>query len=670
MFHTVLFPLMMLAGGSAVGASPDFLKELLPTPQLVEMRDGVCAFDLRRMTVLLRTPSEDVAARMGEHVGEVEKRLGMTGTSLINECPSTKGFALAAFSGDSAPAIGEPTFYDEAKAEGYELTVSPDGVSVSAATEQGLFYGLMTLEQLFTSAEIRHERELPCMRIADWPRLGMRGFHEDYGRDQLPTIDDQKRTIRTLAQYKMNTHLWFIEPDHFVYKFDPEIGKDYDRFTFDEIREVVAYAKKYYIEVIPVVESLAHMENTLNNPKYAGLAEVAGSGTLCPASDESFALIRNIIDEIAEAFDGKYFHCGLDESSVVGQGKSAEAVKEKGIERVYADYYTRLDSLVKGHGKTMMMYADIVLNHPKVMDLLPKDIIMMYWDYGDAVRHPGFDTLAKSGFKTVSLSAVWDWVNLYPVYGFAFKNIERLAAQSAEVGALGTFTADWGDPNLGAGGANLSELNYYGVVYLGAQAWRPEAIPFDAFSKGFAVQFFGLQLADSAEAFTLLAKCQGDTATWVRRARMMFHGAPHEQIPVMAKASEDELAFWRQLKASAAKAHYLLLKGKAQRNADYVRSYDLAARMLEFAADMALECRAAAEAMRAPRFVAEDYARAFEKLSERQQEMWKEYREVYAATNRPMNLKYLAIAWEKSRKDLADFAADLRNGKALKLVGK
>ena len=110
--------------------------------------------------------------------------------------------------------------------------------------------------------------------------------------------------------------------------------------------------------------------------------------------------------------------------------------------------------------------------------------------------------------------------------------------------------------------------------------------------------------------------------------------------------------------------------GKAQRNADYARSFDLAARMLEFAAELALEYRACAEAMQRPGFVAEDYARVFETLSERQQEMWKEYREVYAATNRPINLKYLAIAWEKSKKDLADFAADLRSAEAAKLAGK
>ncbi len=670
MLHTVLFPLIILAGGTTLAAPADCAKDLLPIPQQCESRDGVLTFDLRRTTFLLQTPSEPEAQRLGEHIADVQNRLGMTGASIINECPSPKGYALAIFSAETTPKFDNAALPEQAKAEGYELVVSPEGVAISAAGERGLFYGLMTAEQLFTAAEVRHERALPCLRILDWPRIGMRGFHEDYGRDQLPTIEDHKRTIRTLAQFKMNTHLWFIEPDHFVYKFDPEIGKDFDRFTFDEIREVVAYAKKYYIEVIPVVESLAHMENTLSNPKYAALAETPGSGTLCPASEDSFALIKNIIDEIASAFDGKYFHCGLDESAAVGNGKSADAVKAKGIEKVYADYYTRLNDLVKAHGKTMMMYADIVLNHPKTMDLLPKDIIMMYWEYGDAMRHPGFDTLAKSGFRTVSLSAVWDWVNLYPVYGFAFKNIERLAAQTAELGSLGTFTANWGDGNLGAAGANLSELNYYGVVYLGAEAWRPEPMCMCAFSKAFAIQFFGMPLQDSAEALLLLAKCQGDSPAWIRRARMMFHAAPNEQLPAMAKASKEELDFWKQLKADAGKAHELILKNKPQRNADYVPSFDLAARMLEFAADTALELRATAEAMQKKGFVGEQYARKFEALSERQQKMWPEYRDIYAATNRPINLKYLCTAWQNSKKYLADFAADLRSGEAVKLISK
>jgi len=649
------------------GRATDVVNDLLPRPQHIDLLDGAWRFVPKDLSFVLRTPSSAAAEALGERWQEVQDGLNLAHAPCIRECPVADTFALLAFSRQEAPVASRPSLAREQEDEGYELTVTEKGIAVSGATERGLFYGMMTLEQLLNRAQVRRLDAIPCLRIVDSPRIGMRGFHEDYGRDQLPTVADQKRTIRTLAQYKMNTHLWFIEPDHFVYRFDPDIGKEFDRFTFDEIREVVAYAKKYYVEVIPVVELLAHMENTLSNPKYTDLAEVQGSGTLCPTSEESLAFVERIISEIAPAFDGRYFHCGLDESAAVGQGKSADAVKAKGIEPVYADYYSRLDDIVKSHGKTMMMYADIVLNHPKVMDLLPKDIVMMYWNYGDATYHPAFDTLARAGFKTVSLSAVWDWVNLYPMYAFAFKNIERLAVQTAELNALGAFTANWGDWNLGAAGANLSELNYYGVVYSAAQSWRPEPMTLEDYSRAFSLQFFGLDTPDAAQAFTLLAGCQGEGIAWTTRARMMFHGAPKEQIAAMTKATPEDLAFWSHLKECAQRAHILLKKSLPKHNADYLRSYDLAARMLEFAGELALQYRATAEALNHAKFSAKKEAKTYEDLSARQQALGKEYRDVYAATNRPINLRYLAIAWEISKKDLTDFAASLRNGEIPRL---
>ena len=210
----------------------------------------------------------------------------------------------------------------KAQAEGYQLAVTNSEIVIGADSEVGLFHGLMTLEQIITVATIKENNIVPCLTITDWPSIQMRGYSEDYGRNQLPTMDDHKRSVRILSRYKVNTYLFFIEPDHFVYKFDPEIGMEYDRFTFDEIREIVQYAKDYYITVIPTIELLAHMEMLLAHPKYAHLAEVEGGPDICPTSDEAFELITKIVGEIAPAFNAPYFHCGLDESFAIGKGQS------------------------------------------------------------------------------------------------------------------------------------------------------------------------------------------------------------------------------------------------------------------------------------------------------------------------------------------------------------
>jgi hypothetical protein len=636
---------------------PEPFTDLLPRPQQVQIQLGQFSADLNEAAFVLRAPDKAQADRLSERLTEVQKRLLTRRPSIIAEYPAA-GFELLVFSGDKPASALEP-LPDQAKSEGYRLAIRPEGIHIAADSEKGLFYGMMTMEQLLRAAHVRNMASLPAADVLDWPRIAMRGFHEDYGRDQLPTVEDQKRTIRTLAQYKMNTHLWFIEPDHFVYSFDPELGNAYDRFTFDELREVVAYAKQYYIDVIPVVELLAHMENTLSNPKYAHLAEKEGSGTLCPTNEESMQFAEKLLGEISAAFDGKYFHCGLDESAVIGEGKSADAVKAEGIEKVYARYYTRLNDALKARGKTMVMYADIVLNHPAVMDLLPKDIVMMFWDYSRRPRYEGLDKLTQSGFQTMSLAGMWDWANLYPLCDEGFANMSQLAAQAAEVHSGGMFVSNWGDWNMGAAGANLSELTTYSYIFCGAQGWNPGGMWFKEYSPAFAAQYFGLP-AEYGEALTLLATCQGEGLANNQRARRMFHGVPKEKLEEMGKATDADIAFWKNMKDSAARAHVLFKKAPVKMNDDYLQVHDMAARMLELAADFALEYREIASARNTAEFNGRKYAERIDALSARQQALWEEYRAAYVATNKPINLKYLVLAWDKSKQDLAEFSQTLR----------
>ena len=234
-------------------------------------------------------------------------------------------------------------------------------------------------------------------------------------------MDDHKRSIRIAAQFKANTYFWFIEPDHFVYDFDPEISTEYDRFKFDEIRELAAYAREYYIEVIPVVELLAHMEMTLRHDRYRHLSE-----------------------------DGR----------------------------------------------------------------------------GGGFRH--------------------------------------------------------------AAGINLSELNHFGFTCCSAVSRNPDPLPLEQYSEAFALNFFANDDARLSEALTRLARCQGGDLRATCRARRLFHSDPVESVFSMMGADDDTLAFWRTLKKDTAATHAALADAQPQRNADYLRSIDLAARLFECSADMAL----------------------------------------------------------------------------------
>ncbi len=653
---------LMVAMGAWGDGSP--IDDLLPRPKCVEEREDTLPIEPAAWTFSLEAPDADALGRLNERLAESMERADITPKI---RTVTKRGFSLVISEGrrHSGGSLKDlETFKKERRDQGYVLEITKRAITVKAQAEQGLFYGMMTLEQLLRSAQTREQQCLPCMRIVDAPALAMRGFSEDYGRDQLPTMEAHKAAIRALAQFKMNTYLWFIEPDHFVYTFDPDISTEYDRFKFDEISELVAYAKRYYIEVIPTVELLGHMEMTLRNPKYKGLAEMPeGGGDLCATSDASFDLVRKMVGEIAPAFGGRYFHCGLDESYAIGKGRSAQAVKEKGIERVFADYYTRMDELVKSNGRTMMMYADIVLNHANMIPMLPKDIVMMFWDYSPRDTYPGLDTLSKSGFPITALSGLWSWNNLYPLYVPAFKNIETLAAQAAKTGALGHFVSGWGDGYKGAAGFNLSELDFYGVAYTCAVSWKPEPIPMEAFSSAYAAQFFGTADPAISNALTRLARCQGPDLSMTCKARFMFHTDAEEAVWSMADASEDTLAFWKNLESDAKSVHEALATARAARNEDWLHIVDLAARMLECSARMAQTFHAIGAGLNEPGFDRNRWAGELDTLAASHAALWDDYKAVWLATNRPLNIEHIGKVWSATTEGMKKLAQDLRAGR-------
>ena len=655
----VLFTFLICAGGSLAFGDDSVVQDLLPRPQQIEVRDGVFKFQPGRLRFSLAATTPEANARLSGLLEEIQLRLGMA-TKV--KARTGDGFSLVVASRAVESPKADP-LPEQIGDEGYELVVAPSGAVIRARAEQGLLHGMLTLEQMLSAALVRGRHRVPCLRIVDWPALPMRGFHEDYGRDQLPTAEDHERSVRTLAQFKMNTYLWFIEPDHFVYKFDPELSTEYDRFRFDEVRAMAAYARQHYIEVIPVVELLGHMEMTLRHERYKDLAELPeGGGDLCATSDAAFDLVRNIVNEVAPAFAGRYFHCGLDESYAVGKGRSADAAKEKGIEQVFADYYTRMDNLVKSHGQTMVMYADIVLNHPAMLSLLPKDIVMMFWDYAPRQRYPDLDTLAQSGCPVMALSGLWDWNNLYPRYPAAFKNMETLCAQASQAGALGHFVSSWGDGYRGAAGVNLSELNVFGFVYCAALSWNPAPLSLEDYSGAFALQFFADASPELAAALTRMARCQGDDLAFNCQPKFIFHGEAADSIVAMKNADEAALSFWRTLKTETEAAHTALVAAHPSRNGDYLRSIDLAARMLTLSADLALAYRDVAVLAEGASFDAAETANRFDKLAERHRALWDEYQAVWTATNRPLNLKHIGRVWTATADSISKLAADIRAG--------
>ena len=215
--------------------------------------------------------------------------------------------------------------------EGYTLTVTRRGIKICASDEAGVFYAKQTLGQL-----VRPDGKVPCVKIVDYPRFAWRGFHIDPCRHFLP-VEEVKKEIDILSQYKINTMHWHLTDDQgwrieikkyplltevgaWRTEFDGSVYGGY--YTQDEIREVVAYAAKRFVTVVPEIEMPGHAISAIRAYPWLSCTGESFStfytwGTpdisLCPGKESTFEFLDDVIAEVVELFPSEYIHIGGDE---------------------------------------------------------------------------------------------------------------------------------------------------------------------------------------------------------------------------------------------------------------------------------------------------------------------------------------------------------------------
>lgn len=226
-------------------------------------------------------------------------------------------------------------------AEGYNLTVSKQGVNIQASSAAGAFYGLQTLAQL-----ARNGKELPVTTIKDEPRFPYRGLHLDVSRHFFNT-DYVKKQIDLVATYKINRLHWHLTDgagwrleipgyprltefaawrkaanlqdwgkyDHRFCEKNEE-GAYGGYYTEADVREVLEYARLRHVTVIPEIEMPGHSGEVLAAyPQLSCTGKPYTSGEVCIGNEETFKFFEDVLDEVIRLFPSRYIHIGGDEAS-------------------------------------------------------------------------------------------------------------------------------------------------------------------------------------------------------------------------------------------------------------------------------------------------------------------------------------------------------------------
>lgn len=265
------------------------------------------------------------------------------------------------------PAEGDPSL---SSSESYTLSVSPERIKIRAASGAGAFYAVQTLLQLAQPLP-EGGYAVPSVEIEDAPRFAYRGFMLDVSRHFF-TKEFVKKQIDALAFYKINRlhlHLtdaagWRIEikkypllteraawrteanwkkwwnGDRRYARFD-DPGAYGGFYTQQDIREIVEYARRHHVTVIPEIEMPGHSEEVLAvYPQLSCAGEPYKNADFCVGNEETFTFLEDVLKEVMELFPSEYIHVGGDEA-----GKAAWRTCPKCSRRMEEEHLSHVDEL-------------------------------------------------------------------------------------------------------------------------------------------------------------------------------------------------------------------------------------------------------------------------------------------------------------------------------------
>lgn len=359
---------------------------LVPLPRQIEVGSGSFQFgEETKFNLDASAPEANLAVDyLSTHL---KKRYGVE----LQEAESSARLHLSVTGEDNG--LGE---------EDYRLEVTPAGISLTGGSPAGLFYGSVTLLQLLDEGERRgNARSVPAVTITDSPRFSWRGMHLDVGRHFF-SADFVKRYIDLLAMHKMNRFHWHLTEDQGwrieIKKYPKltEIGawrseslvghytdepRKYDGvryggfYTQDEIREVVAYAAKRFITVVPEIEMPGHSVAAL--AAYPELACTDGpfeveklwgvhEDVYCAGKEGTFQFLQDVLTEVMALFPSTYIHIGGDECPKTrwkAHDLDQKRIKEENLkdEHELQSYFVkRMERFLASHNRRLVGWDEIL----------------------------------------------------------------------------------------------------------------------------------------------------------------------------------------------------------------------------------------------------------------------------------------------------------------------
>lgn len=329
------------------------------------------------------------------------------------------------------------------------------------------------LEKLQSGEETFHLSETPQFQTV--------GPMFDLSRNAVLKVEAFQELLRKLAVMGLDSAMLYME-DTYEIKEEPYFGYMRGRYSHEELKALDDYAAQFGIELIPCIQTLAHLEEFLKWDAAYHYKDTRGA--LMLEQEATYKLLDNMIQSVTAPFRSKRIHIGMDEAEELGRGRF---LNEHGYKARFDLMVTHLEKVLEitdKYGLHAMMWSDMFLKLANntgdrydkstelsdyIIEKTPKQIQLMYWQYNQTdVTHYHYIIEQHKRFQKMPAFAggMWVWNTFVPNYHLSLQASEAALTSCKQHGVTDVFVTMWGDDGF--------ESNYY-VGLLGLQYYAEHA---------------------------------------------------------------------------------------------------------------------------------------------------------------------------------------------------
>lgn len=364
--------------------------------------------------------------------------------------------------------------------EQFDLAISEQG-EIEIAVRKGDCLSLARTEEgvkLTYSAPCEFYRALSLLPdileggkdVCEKARYKTLCYMVDASRAAVPTVTTLKKLIRHLALMGYNSMMLYTE-DTYELPGHPYFGHMRGRYTAEELREIDDYADALGIEVIPCIQTLAHLATALRWPefKYNDTSDILLAG-----DERTYALVEDMIRQVSSCFRSRRVHIGMDEAHMLGRGKYLDLHGYRKTSDIMLEHLKRVRDICRKYELLPMIWSDMFFRMafdgayyvkegevPRdVVEQYPEGVDLVYWDYyhdDEELLEHMFECHRAFGTKIIFADGAWKWKGMAPhnCYGIDVTKTQLDVAERFGVDEI--IVTGWGDD--GAEAALFSVLS-------------------------------------------------------------------------------------------------------------------------------------------------------------------------------------------------------------------